>query len=626
MERNAPTSSTGRNKKSRRQRRTQKEAASSGDLLERFERTMLLHDHPQFSHADFQEVAAQLGYLPLNFIEVVARTAVIELDSENSSSSASSSQTISSGRPQVAMCYPLNRNDCASTRYKLEDLRPFPTFLWMTCQKTSTLVSYLEECGYISILQDRLDKDEYAIQRMEDAHMKYAMERYSLLTQEHIELVESMDWIGPLKEKGIAGIQNFRAVKCLHCHYSHYLARPEHGNIIGEWVDQLIKSGVAVKNTAGQGDIKLEQTGLHHDAMSLLNACHEGRVEVATTLISNGSADITAVDNEGKTALHLVCVAGYKELAKVLLDSDADTNATDENGRTPLHLICSRHVRQAHSKMIVLLLERGASVFIADADQRTPLHLASMNSASQCKNPPNATDTIIMLLKSGADVNAQDRLGYTPLHWACLNGNVIGAKNLLDYGAKISAIEENGNTPLHLTRSEEVSKLLLQRGADAWLKNRYDLLPDVTSTKPSSEICERLWCTTKLMSAMCTDDMQTFQLLLEDVSYDVNEDIGNGMGWSILHAGAFLGRVLYVALLVQSGRMNATSFFGRNVEEDIEVTLSSSLSSVTETSLNCRKNKKQTALQIACSQGHVGVVQALQELLVIQCESTSTSN
>ena len=59
---------------------------------------------------------------------------------------------------------------------------------------------------------------------------------------------------------------------------------------------------------------------------------------------------------------------------------------------------------------------------------------------------------------------------------------------------------------------------------------------------------------------MCTDDMQTFQLLLEDVSYDVNEDIGNGMGWSILHAGAFLGRVLYVALLVQSGRMNATSF------------------------------------------------------------------
>ncbi len=241
-----------RNKKSRRQRRTEKEAASCSELLKSFDRTMLLRDTQLFSQSNFEKVVKQLGYLPLNFIEVAARSDSIIEKSPSSSTPATTSS--SNGVPRVVLCYPLNRNDSASTRYRLEDLRPFPTFLWMTCQETSTLVSYLEECGYISILQDRLDKDELAIQRMKDAHDRYATERFSLLTEEHVEYVEKMDWIGPLKEKGVAGIQNFRAVKCLHCHYSHYLARPEHGNVIGEWVHELIQSGMAMKN-ANKEDI-----------------------------------------------------------------------------------------------------------------------------------------------------------------------------------------------------------------------------------------------------------------------------------------------------------------------------------------------------------------------------------
>ena len=242
--------SSTRNKKSRRQRRTEREAESCTELLQRFNRSMLLHDTPQFSQSDFEGIVGQLGYLPLNFIEVAARSDVISENTAASSSraSSSSSQVATNGVPQVALCYPLNRNDSASTRYQLEDLRPFPTFLWMTCQKTSTLVSYLEECGYISILQDRLDKDEFALQRMKNAHHKYATERYSLLTEEHVEYIERMGWVSSLKDKGIAGMQNFGAVKCLHCHYSHFLARPQHGNIIGEWVDELIKARVATKN------------------------------------------------------------------------------------------------------------------------------------------------------------------------------------------------------------------------------------------------------------------------------------------------------------------------------------------------------------------------------------------
>ncbi len=46
--------------------------------------------------------------------------------------------------------------------------------------------------------------------------------------------------------KGIAGILDFTAVKCLHCHYAHFLARPAHSNIIGQWVqEQLLALGSA---------------------------------------------------------------------------------------------------------------------------------------------------------------------------------------------------------------------------------------------------------------------------------------------------------------------------------------------------------------------------------------------
>lgn len=36
--------------------------------------------------------------------------------------------------------------------------------------------------------------------------------------------------------RGIAGLRNFKTVKCLHCHYSHFLARPDHNNIVGKYL------------------------------------------------------------------------------------------------------------------------------------------------------------------------------------------------------------------------------------------------------------------------------------------------------------------------------------------------------------------------------------------------------
>ena len=61
-----------------------------------------------------------------------------------------------------------------------------------------------------------------------------------MLSEEHKLHVEKMGWKEALQITGIAGIRDFTSVKCLHCHYAHFLARPAHGNVIGEWVHELL--------------------------------------------------------------------------------------------------------------------------------------------------------------------------------------------------------------------------------------------------------------------------------------------------------------------------------------------------------------------------------------------------
>lgn len=77
---------------------------------------------------DWRAVSEQLGYSPLNFLSVTARECT---------GSSSDIDGNGRGRPLVAALYPLNRSQetslRSSTRYRQDELLPFPTFFWMTC-------------------------------------------------------------------------------------------------------------------------------------------------------------------------------------------------------------------------------------------------------------------------------------------------------------------------------------------------------------------------------------------------------------------------------------------------------------------------------------------------------------
>merc|ERR1712100_347993 len=179
------------------------------------------------------------------------------------------------------------------------------------------------------------------------------------------------------------------------------------------------------------------------------------------------------------------------------------------------------------------------------------------------------------LLDGGADVDARDVAQQTPLHWACINGHMELAMALVDRGADVDARDVDQYTPLHAACDRgymELAMALVKKGANVFVVNMHGNKPQCTPAM--IDLFNRLWYTTPLMKAMLDRDIDRFEALLNDESVDVNEDIGDGYGWTVLHAAVDMHLTEYVTRLPQDDR------------RDIRIRYEPRL---------------QTALQIACS-------------------------
>lgn len=78
-------------------------------------------------------------------------------------------------------------------------------------------------------------------------------------------------------------------------------------------------------------------------------------------------------------------------------------------------------------------------------------------------------EMMALLLERGAAVEAQHFLGTTALHWACMRGPLEVVELLLENGADINRkgrkFSSEGQTPLQVTRNEEVAAYLRSKGA-----------------------------------------------------------------------------------------------------------------------------------------------------------------
>jgi cytohesin len=186
-------------------------------------------------------------------------------------------------------------------------------------------------------------------------------------------------------------------------------------------------------------------------------------------LVERG-ADLEAIDIEGCTPPHKAAEENNFGIASILLTHGANADAVNNDGKTPLHLVCGRS-RLEDGSMIDLLLAHGADIDAPDPKGNTPLLLADSD---------NYRVLFTTLLANGADVCVQNNNGLTPLHLAGIwfereevdlaNALLAGAAG----GADVTAVNHIGipggvGTPLHVAFHETghfMVEFLLKNGAD----------------------------------------------------------------------------------------------------------------------------------------------------------------
>ncbi len=257
-------------------------------------------------------LTSQLGFIPGNAISVVARVKNIEMlyprlfkllssyEFDNTIIDAASKEQ-NLNHPLVLQLYPLvtrdvynggksdgrkfksrkrgyshidpNDNPCTDEQSDLDEenlnspvndslssssltIEPFPTMYWLTHPHLRTLISQLEiePKHNVKTVEDKLSSSTDNLIAMSKAHESYGKARWQLLTDEDRIETKNRNWSDALGiKRGVAGIRNFEAVKCLHAHAAHYLAQCEINrmdqidsqdlpeNLVGRWVLEAVE-------------------------------------------------------------------------------------------------------------------------------------------------------------------------------------------------------------------------------------------------------------------------------------------------------------------------------------------------------------------------------------------------
>lgn len=129
-------------------------------------------------------------------------------------------------------------------------------------------------------------------------------------------------------------------------------------------------------------------------------------------------------------------------------------------------------VREQNTDHVKILLTSGVDPNIdIDDHGRKALHQVSN------------VDIAELLIKYKANVNAVTKSGTTPLFYTTFGSHIDPptfakiAELLIKNGAKVNHQDNDGDSPLHFARNSDVTKILLQYGADMELKNKKDFTP-----------------------------------------------------------------------------------------------------------------------------------------------------
>jgi ankyrin repeat protein len=238
----------------------------------------------------------------------------------------------------------------------------------------------------------------------------------------------------------------------------------------------------------------------------------------ALRALAGAGADLDATDPDHMTALLVAIINAHYDAAAVLLDLGSDPNIGDVAGMTPLYAAVDMNTfpdtpgrptpkpsgRLAPLDIVTALLARGAN---PNATLNQPI-LVRVHDRGDGSLGAGATplmraakkgdvEMMRVLLAHGADPALRTKAGTEALMFAAGLGGVgrftafedkqateadfIDAARLcLEHGADIDAVNDNGQTALHLSvtvRSESFIRFLLDRGAKVDIKDKQGRTP-----------------------------------------------------------------------------------------------------------------------------------------------------
>ena len=165
---------------------------------------------------------------------------------------------------------------------------------------------------------------------------------------------------------------------------------------------------------------------------------------------------IDIVDVNGFTALMWAARRGDSIAVDLLIKGGANVNLETDVKWSALIFAAYG----ADSTCVKLLLEAGANHLQVNFQGDNALHYAAQNS--------NNRDIIRLLVERGVDLEARTTFGGTPLMASAHSNKIESATALLDFGADINVVDDDGDNALYnaiYLCHDDMTQLLLHRGA-----------------------------------------------------------------------------------------------------------------------------------------------------------------
>lgn len=285
---------------------------------------------------------------------------------------------------------------------------------------------------------------------------------------------------------------------------------------------------------------------------TLMFAAYYSHVEVVRVLLQNTNPkpDLEAQSSLGWTTILEGCLTGNAEVVRLLLEAGADSKHTTNEGVDAFGVLVANSTFENSEdalQVIKLLLEYGANIDVINMYGEGALHEIKFSTP---------VSVIRTLVEAGAPINAVNNDGYTPLGNAISKGNIEAAKYLMTVeGVHVDVCHPNYGSILHLavqsTSPLELTRQLIAAGAD------HTVVHPTSGKSLLYTLLEHTYDDPKVR-------IKLLRYLVEELHVDVNAD-GGKHKYPILQLlnGAWTEQSILEYLLRKGARVDVTDELGR---------------------------------------------------------------